>query len=164
MMRTSTIFVAICMVLIVGSLGAALHAATDLGASQSAIVALAALAVMILYHAVAMRLSDRPRFSEQIADLSQGTADLARQVGEFGRRLNAIEGRLVSANTASQDRVRALREEISELGDLVNQLAGAVAAHDDVLMDEVEAAAASSAHAPSGHNKTPAPVPPAPPL
>ncbi len=162
-MRTSTIFVAICMVLIAGSLGMALHAATDLGASQSAVVALAALAVMILHHAVSIRLADRPRISDQIADLSRGTADLARQVGEFGRRLNAIEGRLASANTASQDRLRALHDEINELGDLVNQLAGAVAAHDDVLMDEVEAAAASSARTPSGRDAAPATIPPAPP-
>jgi len=82
-----------------------------------------------------MRLGDRPKIGSQISDLSQGTADLARQVGEFGRRLSAIEGRLVSATSASQDRLKAMHDEISELGGLVNQLAEAVALHDDQLAD-----------------------------
>jgi len=133
MIRISTIFVAICMALIAASLGLALYAVTDISGQQSAIVALAALTFMILYNAVSIRIGDHPRIGNQIADLSQGTADLARQVGEFGRRLSAIEGRLVSATSASQDRQQALHDEIGELGGLVNQLAETVATHDDIL-------------------------------
>ncbi|MBN8961287.1 MAG: EAL domain-containing protein [Rhizobiales bacterium] len=135
MIRASTIFVAICMALIAASLGLVLYAVAGIDGSQSAIVALAALTFMILYNAVSMRLGDRPKLGSQITDLSQGTADLARQVGEFGRRLSAIESRLVSATSASQDRLKAMHDEISELGGLVNQLAEAVAAHDDQLAD-----------------------------
>jgi len=135
MIRASTIFVAICMALIAASLGLVLYAVAGIDGSQSAIVALAALTFMILYNAVSMRLGDRPKIGSQISDLSQGTADLARQVGEFGRRLSAIEGRLVSATSASQDRFKAMHDEISELGGLVNQLAEAVAVHDDQLAE-----------------------------
>lgn len=123
------------MALIAASLGLVLYAVAGIDSRQSAIVALAALTFMILYNAVSMRLGDRPKIGNQISDLSQGTADLARQVGEFGRRLSAIEGRLVSATSASQDRFKAMHDEISELGGLVNQLAEAVAVHDDQLAD-----------------------------
>jgi cyclic-di-GMP phosphodiesterase TipF (flagellum assembly factor) len=147
MIRISTIFVAICMALIAASLGLVLHAVAGIDGLRSAIVALAALTFMILYNAVSMRLGDRPKVGNQIADLSQGTADLARQVGEFGRRLGAIEGRLVSATSASQDRFKALHDEISELGGLVNQLAEAVAAHDDQIAGStIPASAAPAPH------------------
>jgi cyclic-di-GMP phosphodiesterase TipF (flagellum assembly factor) len=133
MIRISTIFVAICMALIAASLGLTLYAVAGLTAQQSAIVALATLTVMILCSAISMRLRDRPDIGEQIADLSQGTAELAHQVGEFGRRLAAVEGRIASAGTATQERIQSVLGEISELGALVNQLAESVAAHDDML-------------------------------
>ncbi len=128
------------MALIAASFGLVLHTVAGIDGPQSAIVALAALIFMILYSAVSMRFSARPKIGSQIADLSQGTADLARQVGEFGRRLSAIEGRLMSATSASQDRLNAMHDEISELGGLVNQLAEAVAAHDDQIADGLLAA------------------------
>jgi len=121
------------MALIAASLGLVLYAVAGISGLQSAIVALAALTFLILYNAVSMRLGDRPNVGGQIADLSQGTADLARQVGEFGRRLAAIEARVVSASSTTQDRLQSMLGEINELGGLVNQLAEAVAAHEDAL-------------------------------
>ena len=97
MIRISTIFIAICMVLVAASLGLVLYAMAGFSGSESAIVALTALTFLILYNAVSMRLRDRTDVGGQIADLSRGTADLARQVAEFGRRLAAVEGRVVSA-------------------------------------------------------------------
>src|SRR6202051_1216800 len=133
MIRISTIFVAICMVLVAASLGLVLYSVAGISGSESAIVALTALTFLILYNAVSMRLRDRTDVGGRIADLSRGTADLARQVAEFGRRLAAVEGRVVSANSASADRVQAVAGEISELGILVKQLAVSVAGHDDML-------------------------------
>jgi cyclic-di-GMP phosphodiesterase TipF (flagellum assembly factor) len=133
MIRISTIFIAICMVLVAASLGLILHSVVGISGSESAIVALTALTFLILYNAVSMRLRDRSDVGGQIADLSRGTADLARQVAEFGRRLAAVEGRVVSANSASSDRIQAVVGEINELGVLVKQLATSVAAHDDLL-------------------------------
>lgn len=93
MIRISTIFIAICMVLVAASLGLILYSVAGMSGSESAIVALAALTFLILYNAVSMRLRDRSDVGSQIADLSRGTADLARQVAEFGRRLSAVEDR-----------------------------------------------------------------------
>jgi cyclic-di-GMP phosphodiesterase TipF (flagellum assembly factor) len=140
MIRISTIFIAICMVLVAASLGLVLHAVAGISGSESAIVALTALTFLILYNAVSMRLRDRSDVGSQIADLSRGTADLARQVAEFGRRLAAVEGRVVSANSASGDRIQAVVGEINELGVLVKQLAGSVASHDDLLASGAAAA------------------------
>jgi cyclic-di-GMP phosphodiesterase TipF (flagellum assembly factor) len=133
MIRISTIFIAICMVLVAASLGLILYSVAGISGMESAIVALTALTFLILYNAVSMRLRDRSDVGGQIADLSRGTADLARQVAEFGRRLSAIEGRLVSANSTGADRVQAVVGEINELGALVKQLAISVANHDDML-------------------------------
>src|SRR3954454_13373015 len=133
MIRISTIFIAICMVLVAASLGLVLYAVAGISGTESAIVALTALTFLILYNAVSMRLRDRSDVGGQIADLSRGTADLARQVAEFGRRLAAVEGRVVSANSASSDRIQAVVGEINELGVLVKQLAVSVAGHEDQL-------------------------------
>lgn len=133
MIRISTIFVAICMVLVAASLGLILYSVAGISGSESAIVALTALTFLILYNVVSMRLRDRTDVGSQIADLSRGTADLARQVAEFGRRLSAIEGKVASVNSAGADRVQAVIDEINELGGLVRQLAASVAHHEDLL-------------------------------
>lgn len=133
MIRISTIFIAICMVLVAASLGLILYSVAGISGSESAIVALTALTFLILYNVVSMRLRDRTDVGTQIADLSRGTADLARQMAEFGRRLAALEGRVASANSAGTDRIQAVAGEINELGGLVKQLAASVAAHEEML-------------------------------
>lgn len=143
MIRISTIFIAICMVLVAASLGLVLYAVAGISGTESAIVALTALTFLILYNAVSMRLRDRSDVGGQIADLSRGTADLARQVAEFGRRLAAIEGRVASSNSTNSDRVQSVVGEINELGGLVRQLAATVSTHEDLL---------------AGHAPAPAPV------
>src|SRR5882757_5781592 len=140
MIRISTIFIAICMVLVAASLGLVLYSMAGISGSESAIVALTALTFLILYNAVSMRLRDRTDVGGQIADLSRGTADLARQTAEFGRRLAAVEGRVVSANSTGADRIQAVTGEINELGVLVKQLAASVAAHEDMLHSGITAA------------------------
>jgi cyclic-di-GMP phosphodiesterase TipF (flagellum assembly factor) len=133
MIRISTIFIAICMVLVAASLGLILYSVAGISGTESAIVALTALTFLILYNAVSMRLRDRTDVGSQIADLSRGTADLARQVAEFGRRLAAVEGRVISANSAGADRIQSVVNEIGELGGLVKQLATDVASHEDLI-------------------------------
>src|SRR6516165_10391760 len=155
MIRISTIFIAICMVLVAASLGLVLYSLAGISGSESAIVALAALTFLILYNAVSMRLRDRTDVGSQISDLSRGTADLARQVAEFGRRLAAVEGRLVSANAANADRTQAMAGEISELGGLVKQLAVSVANHYDILSAGVLANKAESEPKESEPKETP---------
>jgi cyclic-di-GMP phosphodiesterase TipF (flagellum assembly factor) len=162
MIRISTIFIAICMVLVAASLGLVLYSVAGISGSESAIVALTALTFLILYNAVSMRLRDRTDVGSQIADLSRGTADLARQVAEFGRRLAAVEGRVVSANSTGADRIQAVVGEINELGVLVKQLAASVAGHDDMLSSGAGAAAPAPASKPDfDQGEMPLPVPPA---
>jgi cyclic-di-GMP phosphodiesterase TipF (flagellum assembly factor) len=141
MIRISTIFIAICMVLVAASLGLILYSVAGISGMESAIAALTALTFLILYNAVSMRLRDRTDVGGQITDLSRGTADLARQVAEFGRRLAAVEGRLASVNHVGADRIQAVVGEINELGGLVKQLAVSVAGHDDILSAGVPPAA-----------------------
>lgn len=136
MIRISTIFVAICMILVAASLGLILYSLAGISGSQSALVALTALTFLIMYNAVAMRLRDRSDVGSQIADLSRGTSDLARQVAEFGRRLSAIEGRMTTSNSTGSDRLQGMISEINELGGLVKQLAISVAQHDDLLVPQ----------------------------
>src|SRR3954471_13882832 len=141
MIRISTIFIAICMVLVAASLGLVLYAVAGISGTESAIVALTALTFLILYNAVSMRLRDRSDVGGQIADLSRGTADLARQVAEFGRRLAAIEGRIASSNSTNSDRIQSVVGEINELGGLVKQLATTVSTHEDLLANSAPARA-----------------------
>ncbi|MCP3463886.1 MULTISPECIES: EAL domain-containing protein [unclassified Bradyrhizobium] len=171
MIRISTIFIAICMVLVAASLGLVLHSVAGISGTESAIVALTALTFLILYNAVSMRLRDRSDVGNQIADLSRGTADLARQVAEFGRRLAAVEGRVASANSTNADRIQSVVGEINELGGLVKELAATLATHEDLLATDAPAPAAQpeaeTAHellaAPEPRPAAPPPVPPAPP-
>ncbi|WP_291688418.1 EAL domain-containing protein [Bradyrhizobium sp.] len=158
MIRISTIFIAICMVLVAASLGLVLYSVAGISGTESAIVALTALTFLILYNAVSMRLRDRTDVGSQIADLSRGTADLARQVAEFGRRLAAVEGKVVSANSAGADRIQAVAGEINELGALVKQLAVSVASHDDMLAASAAAATAEPAGKPADERQAELPL------
>lgn len=162
MIRISTIFIAICMVLIAASLGLMVHSLAGLSVSESAIVALTALTFLILYNAVSMRLRDRTDVGSQIADLSRGTADLARQVAEFGRRMSALEARVSATDANGQERVQTVAGEISELGSLVRQIASSVAAHDDILTNAANTVTVPQAIAPSApaaQDAAPAPAP-----
>ena len=161
MIRFSTIFIGVCMVLIASSLGLVVYSVAGVRPLDAALVALATLTILILYNAVSMRLRERERvdYGGQIADLSRGTADLARQVAEFGRRLHAAESRIVTVADGER-RIDPLREEITELGNLMKQLAVQVAAHEEFLNPEIVAAppAAPAVPAASAAMVAPAPV------
>jgi cyclic-di-GMP phosphodiesterase TipF (flagellum assembly factor) len=141
MIRISTIFIAICMVLVSASLGMVLYSLARFSFGESAIVALAVLTFLVLYNVVSARLGDRTDASGQIADLSKGTTDLARQVAEFGRRLAVLESKASVANgyaaanahANGSDKLQSVLDEIGELGAMVKQLANTVATHEDLL-------------------------------
>jgi cyclic-di-GMP phosphodiesterase TipF (flagellum assembly factor) len=152
MRRLGAIFIALCMVLIAGSLAAVLYLAARLDGVSAGLAGLAALTVMIMYNTLSNRLRDRSELGDQIADLSRGTADLARQVGELGRRLNAIETSVSSTVNRARGAVDPLTLELGELGVLVRQLADTVAGHDAALRQgarpRTEAVASVAAVAP----------------
>src|SRR3954453_1250931 len=91
MRRLSSIFIALCMVLIAASIGGVLFLAFKFDGMTAAIAGLCALVCMAMYNTMSSRLRDRGEVGDQIADLSRGTADLAKQVAEIGRRLNTVE-------------------------------------------------------------------------
>jgi len=136
MRRISAIFIAVCMVLIAGSIGAVLYLGLTLDIRSSAIVALAALTGMVLVNTIINRLRDRGDIDDQIADLSRGGADLALQVAELSRQLGAME-RLVDRTV---DRVHGtvdpIAAEMGELGGLVRQIAETVASHAAALQQQ----------------------------
>jgi cyclic-di-GMP phosphodiesterase TipF (flagellum assembly factor) len=154
MIRISTIFIAISMVLVASSLGALTYFFLGISKLAAAIVAIAMLTFLVLYHAVSTRIRDRGDVGAQIADLSRGTADLARQVGEFGRRLATVETQMTNAEKTSAARMEAglapLSGELAELGSLVRQLAASMAQHETLIAE------AGSAHgAPPAAGRTP---------
>ena len=136
MRRISAIFIAVCMLLIAGSIGAVLYLGVGVEARASVIVALAALIVMMLYSTVSNRLHDRSDVGDQIADLSRGTADLSRQMAEMSRRLAAVEARVEGAMNRVHGTVDPIADEIEELGGLVRHLADTVASHAVALQQQ----------------------------
>ena len=128
MIRISTIFIAICMVLVSASLGMVLYSMArfsfgrvgDRGAGGADLPG----AVQCGVDAAARPHRRRPARSPTCRD---GTADLARQVAEFGRRLAVLESKAGVANAQAHangpDRIQSVLGEIGELGALVKQLA-----------------------------------------
>lgn len=165
MRRISAIFIAVCMVLIAGSIGAALFLGVGLDARTAAIVGLAALVAMALYNTISNRLRDRTDLGDQIADLSRGTADLARRLAELDRRMSGVEARVESTVSRTRGADDPMAAEIGELGGLVRQIADTVAAHEAALQNRMPAMAPRPAPVmPSaGFAAAPAPAVAAPP-
>ena len=109
---------------------------------------------MALYNTISSRLRDRRTLGDQIADLSRGTADLARQVGEIARRLerrrSQRRARPVDARAA-----RSIRSppRSANWAALVRQIADTVAAHDAALQKQ----SALPAHDRAGRRSAAAP-------
>jgi cyclic-di-GMP phosphodiesterase TipF (flagellum assembly factor) len=133
MQRLTAIFIAVCVVLIAASIGAVGYLVFRLSGAESAVIALAVMTALALYNTVSARLRDRNDVGSQIADLSRGTADLARQVGEMSRKLHALETQELARRAQAPN--EALAVEIGELGVLVKELADAVASHDARLQE-----------------------------
>jgi cyclic-di-GMP phosphodiesterase, flagellum assembly factor TipF len=131
--RPSGVFIALCMVLIAGSLGLILYLTFGFARLEAAVIAVAALTGLMLVNAVATRTRDHSELGDKIADLSRGTADLARQVAEIGRRLATAEAEVALASHRAQAAVEPLSAEIEKLGNLVEELASSVAAHENTL-------------------------------
>jgi cyclic-di-GMP phosphodiesterase TipF (flagellum assembly factor) len=133
-MRFGAFFVGLCMVIIAASLAAVAYLLLGLSPVESAASGVTALSLLTAYNAFAGRARDRADIAQRITDLSRGTGELARQVGEQGRRLAGVE----AATGQTPERVRAASEplaaEIEVLGTLVKQLAESVAAHETMLI------------------------------
>jgi len=145
LMRLGAIFVAVCMVIIAGSAGAIAYLYLGVSASEAATVGIASLTALALYNTVTTRLGLRTAVGRQLVDLARGVADLAGQVGELGRRLAAMEGKIEGAVGRTRAVTDPLTMEIGELGSLVKQLAEAVASHQTTIDQLSRAPAATPA-------------------
>jgi cyclic-di-GMP phosphodiesterase, flagellum assembly factor TipF len=132
--RLSAIFIALCMVLIAGSLGAVLYLYFGVGFSDAGVVAVAALTALAIVNSITGRARDRSDVGDNIADLSRGTADIGRQVSELSRRVAALEDDLEAEIAGLRAASQPLSAELDELGTLVKQLAEAVASHEAALV------------------------------
>ena len=131
--RLSAVFIAFCMLLIAASVGIVTYLSFGFSGVEAAVIAIAVMTAAVMVNSVTTRQRDRYDVGAQIADLSRGTADMARQVSELDRRLVAIENDVVAALERSRDATLPLASEIGELGGLVKDLADAVAAHEQML-------------------------------
>jgi len=133
MVRISAIFIAVCMVLIAGSIGFVVYLRFGLTGAESFLVGLGVLTALAVYNAVAARSRDRAEVSDQIASISRSSADLARQLAEFGRQLGTVETKVDSVLDKALASAQPLAVEIEEMSTLVKHLADSVAAHEAVL-------------------------------
>ena len=136
MVRISAFLIAACMVLITALLGTVVYARFGFTGAESALAGLGALTAFAVYYAVAARRHDRLESSNQLAKLARGAGDLATQLGEFGRRLNAIEAKVESAVERAAAISQPLTEEIERLSEAVKALSGSVAAHEAALTEQ----------------------------
>jgi cyclic-di-GMP phosphodiesterase, flagellum assembly factor TipF len=136
MVRISAIFIAVCMVLIAGSIGFVVYLRFGFTGAESALVALGTLTALAVYNAIAARTRDRQEASNQLANLARGSGDLARQLAEFGRRLSAMEVKVDSVIDRALATAQPLAAEIEELSTLVKELADTVATHEMALAVE----------------------------
>ena len=133
MVRISAIFIAVCMVLIAGSIGFVVYLRFGRTGAESFLIGLGVLTALAVYNAVAARSRDRAEVSDQIASISRSSADLARQLAEFGRQLGTVETKVDSVLDKALASAQPLAVEIEELSTLVKHLADSVAAHEAVL-------------------------------
>src|SRR5947209_4757227 len=139
--RLSAIFIAFCMVLIAGSAGLVSFLSFGFTGMEASVVAVAVLTALVMVNSVTSRQRDRFDIGSQIADLSRGTADIGRQVSELDRRIVGLENEVAAAADRNRATTEPLTAEIDELGQLVKELADAVAAHEQMLESAIHNAA-----------------------
>jgi cyclic-di-GMP phosphodiesterase, flagellum assembly factor TipF len=169
MVRISAIFIAVCMVLIAGSIGFVVYLRFGLTGAESFLVGLGVLTALAVYNAVAARSRDRAEVSDQIASISRSSADLARQLAAFGRHLGTVETKVDAVLDKALASAQPLAVEIEELSTLVKHLADSVAAHEAALAglsgkERIAPAAPASAVAAHATAAVPMPDPAAAPV
>src|SRR6185436_11718116 len=117
--RLSAVFIAVCMLLVALSVGVVFYLSFGFSGVEASVIAIAVMTALVMVNTVTTRQRDRYDVGAQIADLSRGTADMARQVSELDRRLVAIENDVAVALEKSRATTEPLAHEIGELGELV---------------------------------------------
>lgn len=140
-----SLFIAICMALIAASAGAVVHFWAGYTPVEASLAALALLFALMTYQVFAARRRDRAEMAGRYDDLARATANIAREVGEIGLRVSALEG----APVADLRSVTGpLAQEMDALVKRVEEIAEIVAARD------TRPVPAKSTEAPAGNNPT----------
>ncbi len=129
-MRIGSIFIIVCMALVAGSVGAALHYLAAVPVTECAYISLAILFALMTLEVIASRNRDKAETTGRIEELSRAASDISREVGTLGRRVAALEN---ASNAELKSMTAPLSQEIGELADLVENLAESVAVHDALL-------------------------------
>jgi cyclic-di-GMP phosphodiesterase, flagellum assembly factor TipF len=156
--RLSAIFIAVCMVLVAASIGAVAFLSFGFTGMEASVVTIAVLTALVMVNSLTARQRDRYDVGSQIADLSRGTADIGRQVSELDRRMVALEQDVVLAIKKNQATTEPLAAELSELGELLKELADAVAAHEQILENAIVDEPAARAAPEPAYAPQPAPI------
>jgi cyclic-di-GMP phosphodiesterase TipF (flagellum assembly factor) len=133
MVRISAIFIAVCMALIAASVGFVVYLRFGFTGAESFLIGLGVLTALAVYNAVAARSRDRAEVTDQIATLSRGSSDMARQLGELGLKVSTMEKKVEAVLDKALATAQPLAAEIEELSTLVKRLADRVAAHEVAL-------------------------------
>jgi cyclic-di-GMP phosphodiesterase, flagellum assembly factor TipF len=133
MVRISAIFIAVCMALIAASVGFVVYLRFGFTGAESFLIGLGVLTSLAVYNAVAARSRDRAEVTDQIATLSRGSSDMARQLGELGLKVSTMEKKVEAVLDKALSTAQPLAAEIEELSTLVKRLADRVAAHEVAL-------------------------------
>ena len=141
-----SLFIATCMALIAASAGAVVHFWAGYTPVEASLAAFALLFALMTYQVFAARRRDRAEIAGRYEDLARAAANIAREVGELGRRVSAIEGAPVADLRSVTE---PLAQEMDALVKRVEEIADVVAARD------TRPAPAKSAEAPARGEQTP---------
>jgi cyclic-di-GMP phosphodiesterase, flagellum assembly factor TipF len=139
-----SLFVAACMALIAGSVGAVLHYAAQMTPVESSLIALAFLFALVTLEVSAARRRDRADFADRFEGLARAATEIAREVGELRHRVVALEKEPVPDTRAAID---PLGKEIAALAELIESVAQSVAVHDAMLASRPQPVPAAAAQA-----------------
>src|SRR3989304_8406054 len=87
-----SLFIATCMALIAAFAGAVMHFGAGYTPVEAGFAALALLFVLMTYQVFAARRRDRAEMAGRYEDLARAAANIAREVGENGRRGTGVRG------------------------------------------------------------------------
>jgi cyclic-di-GMP phosphodiesterase TipF (flagellum assembly factor) len=139
------------MALIAASVGAVLHFSAGYSAIESGLFAIAVLFALMAHQVIAARRHDRAEVAERFDELARATANIARELGEVGRRVSAIE---VAPAADLRAATEPLARDIEALGKRLEALAEPSTAREAASTPVVLEAAAKVSSGPFfGHSE-----------
>jgi cyclic-di-GMP phosphodiesterase TipF (flagellum assembly factor) len=134
-MRLGAIFVAACIVLTAGSIGAVAYFAFGVTRIEAVIVAVATLTALSLYNLSSAWLAARTVVASPPRAPSHGDAGMARQIADLEQNFAALEQRVEAALDKTRAATNPLAAEFGEMSTLLRHLAETVSTHETKLSE-----------------------------